>query len=128
MIVVLSLTLLGVGLMAVQGQGRGDSRGMTKMKHARYGIHMAEKNLFSPRMLLKFKDKIELTDDQVKKLEKFQELFQESMIRRKADIKIKELKLNNYLKEDQLNRKKMESMIREVANMKTDMKFYSGNI
>lgn len=119
LIVVLSLTLMGASLMAVAGQG-WDSRG--KMKHARYGIHMAEKNLFPPRMLLKFQEKIGLNEDQVKKIEKLHDQFQESMIRRKADIKIKELKLSSYLKEDQLNRKKMESMIRDVANMKTDMK------
>lgn len=119
LIVVLSLTLLGVSLTAITGPGR-DSRGM--MKHARYGIHMAEKNLISPRMLLKFQGEIGLAQDQVKKIETMQGLFHESMIRRRADIQIKELKLNNYLKEDQPNRKKMESMIREVANMKTDMK------
>jgi len=117
--VLLSMALLGVSLLAVPGPGRG-SRGM--MKHTRYGLNMAEKNLFPPRMLLKFQDKIGLTEDQVIKIKKMQDLFHESLIRRNADIRIKELKLNSYLEEPQVNRKKLDNMIREVAAMKTDMK------
>jgi Spy/CpxP family protein refolding chaperone len=91
------------------------------MKHTRFGIYMAEKNLFPAHILLRFKDEIGLTEDQVNKIEKMQELFMESTIRGKADLKIKEVKLHSYLKENQVDRKKMEKMIREIASMKTDM-------
>ncbi len=116
--VMLSLAMLSVSLMAVTGPGMG-YRGM---KHTRFGLYMAEKNLFSPRMLLKFQDDIGLTKDQVIKIEKLQTLYHESLIRQNADIQVKELKISDYLNDDQINRKKMETMIREVAAMKTDMK------
>jgi len=91
------------------------------VKHARYGLHMAEKNLFPGAMLLKFKDEIGLTAEQVGKIEEMTELFQETSIKKQADIKVKGLKVRSYLKEEQVDRKKMEMMIREIARMKTDM-------
>lgn len=110
------LMLISMNLMAERG-----SRGRDMVKHARFGIHMAEKNLFPGSMLLKFKDEIGLTAEQVKKIEKMTELFQEAAIRKQADIKVKGLKVRSYLKEEQVDRKKMEIMIREIANMRTDL-------
>lgn len=97
------------------------ARDRDMVKHARYGIHMAEVNLFPGAMLLKFKDEIGLTSEQVDKIEKITNGFQETAIKKQADIKVKGLKVRSYLKEEQVDRKKMESMIREIAKMKTDM-------
>lgn len=97
------------------------ARGRDMVKHARFGIHMAEKNLFSGSMLLKFKDEIGLTAAQVSKIEKMTDLFQEAAIRKQADIKVKGLKVRSYLKEEQVDREKMEIMIREIAKMRTDL-------
>jgi Spy/CpxP family protein refolding chaperone len=110
------LILISMNLMAERG-----SRGRDMVKHARFGIHMAEKNLFSGSMLLKFKDEIGLTAEQVSKIEKMTDLFQEAAIRKQADIKVKGLKVRSYLKEEQVDRKKMEIMIREIAKMRTDL-------
>jgi Spy/CpxP family protein refolding chaperone len=90
------------------------------MRHARFGIMMAEKNLFPAEMLLRNKDEIGLTKDQVTRIEKMQELYQESVIRKQADIKVEELKFRSYLKNDQIDRSKMEKMIRVTAKMRTD--------
>lgn len=110
------LIFVSMNLMAERG-----SRGRDMVKHARYGIYMAERNLFPGSMLLKFKDEIELTADQVSKIEKMTDLFQEAAIRKHADIKVKGLKVRSYLKEEQVDRKMMEKMIREIAQMRTDM-------
>ena len=102
-------------------QARAGARDRDLMKHARFGIHMAEKNLFPGPMLLNFKDEISLTAEQVSKIEEMTDLFQEAVIKKQADIKIKGLKARSYLREEQVDRKKMETMIREIAKMKTDM-------
>ena len=90
-------------------------------KHMRYGLYMAEKNLFSGRLLLRMKDDIGLTEDQVAKIEKLGEMHHESLIKRNADIKVLELKFNSYLKEEKVNRAKLEKMIREIAILRTDL-------
>ena len=90
------------------------------MRHARFGIMMAEKNLFPAKMLLRNKDEIGLTKDQVTRIEKMQELYQESVIRKQADIKVEELKFRSYLRSDQIDRSKMEKMIRATSKMRTD--------
>jgi Spy/CpxP family protein refolding chaperone len=95
--------------------------GRDMMKHARFGIRMAEKNLLPAHMLLRFKDEIGLTQDQVNKIETMQEQFMEYAIKQKANLKIKEMKFHSYLKKDKIDREKMEKMIREITGMKTDM-------
>ena len=90
------------------------------MRHARFGIMMAEKNLFPANLLLRFKDEIGLTQEQTDKIEKMEGLYRESDIRKQADIKIQELKFHSYLKGDQIDRSKMEKMVRTIAKMRTD--------
>jgi Spy/CpxP family protein refolding chaperone len=116
-IAVLMLVSFHVTLSAKTGQRRHHKM----MRHARFGIMMAEKNLFPAFALLKHKEEIGLTQEQVTKIEKMQELHQETFIRKQADIKVKELKFNSFMKQDQINRSKMEKMIREIAKMKTDV-------
>ncbi len=114
------LTAVGLLLISMNLNARPAGRDRDMMRHARFGIFMAENNLFPARMLLKFKDDIGLTREQLGKIEKMQELIHEATIRREADIKIKELKLQSYLKNEPVNRKEMEKMIGEIAKMKTD--------
>ena len=109
------MMVLSVGLtLDAAGQ-----RGM--MRHSGFGLRMAENNLFPCFMLLRFKAEIGLTAEQVTKLETMQETFQETRIRRQADIKVQELKLQTYINDQKVDRKKLEKMIRDVANLKTEM-------
>jgi len=110
------LVFVSIRLLAEPG-----ARDRDMVKHARFGIHMAEKNLFPGHMLLKFKDEIGLTAEQVSKIEKMKDLFQEATVKKQADIKVKGLKIRSYLTEEQVDRKKMEIMIREIAKMRTDL-------
>lgn len=91
------------------------------LKHMRQGIRMAEKNLFPAQILLKLKEKINLTKDQVRTIEKMRDAHQESTIRRTADIKVLELKIGSYMEKGKINRGKLEKMLREAAAMKTDL-------
>lgn len=116
------LVLVTVGLMA---QSEGRDRDM--MRHARFGIFMAESNLFPPQMILRFKDEIGLTAEQATKLEKMQDQIKEASIRQQADIKVLEMKLNSTLKNEQTDRKKLESMIRDMAKLKTDLQIQHMN-
>jgi Spy/CpxP family protein refolding chaperone len=115
--------LIAAVLMIVSGSLalEAAARRPDMIKHARFGIRMAEKNMYPAKMLLRFKDEIGLTGQQVGKIEKMRTLFQEAAIRRKADIKIQQMKLQNYIQKDKIDRKKMEHLIRGVAKMKTDM-------
>lgn len=90
-------------------------------KHMRQGVNMAEKNLYRGQMILRMKAELELTSDQVKKIEQMGLSFQESLIKRMADTKIMELKLANYLQGDKINKKTIEKMIKEIAMFKADL-------
>ncbi|MCK4761434.1 MAG: hypothetical protein KAW12_04480 [Candidatus Aminicenantes bacterium] len=90
-------------------------------RHMKYGLRMAERNLLSARILLKMKDDIGLDADQVAKIGKLQEMQKEVTIKRTADIKVLELKLNSLFKEKKVNRAKLEKQIREIAGLRTDM-------
>lgn len=96
-------------------------------RHMKYAIHMAEKNLFSGRMLLKMKDEIALTEDQVGTIKKMDNAHQENLIKRNADIKVLQLKLDAYLKEEKINRAKLEKMVREIAKLRTDLQIENIN-
>jgi len=90
-------------------------------KHMRHGFGMVDNNMIRGQMLLRLKDELKLTDDQVKKIEKMNFNFQESVIRRMADTKVMEIKLANYLQGDKIDKKKVEKMIKDIAMMKADM-------
>jgi len=91
------------------------------LKHMRQGVRMAERNLFPAGILLKLKERINLSKDQVRTIEKMRDAHQESAIRRAADIKVLELKVASYMGKENINRGKLEKMLRQVAAMKTDL-------
>lgn len=94
------------------------SQNPREMKHMRFGLRMAQKNLYSGHMLLRLKDKLELGGDQVKKIETLSAAHREHMIKQEAEEKIKMTRFENYLNGEELDRKKIEKMIREVADFK----------
>jgi Spy/CpxP family protein refolding chaperone len=97
-------------------QRRGDM-----WRHARFGMRMAEKNLYAGKMLLHLKDKIGLTADQVNKIEKMQTAFAEAQLRGKTEIKVQKMKLDTYLKGNKIDRNKMAKMVKSVAALQTSL-------
>jgi Spy/CpxP family protein refolding chaperone len=117
LIVILSIVLLAsFSFSLTTGMGVGD-----KMKRRGFRRHMAEKNLFPVHQLLKFKDEVGLTDEQVTKIEKMQLVHSEYVVKKKADIKVSELKFAAYLKKDKINRSTVAKMIQEIGKKKTDL-------
>ncbi|MCI0470780.1 MAG: periplasmic heavy metal sensor [Candidatus Aminicenantes bacterium] len=110
-----------IALVLVMYTLDGAFRAPQMARHMGYGIHMVEKNLFSGRMLLRMKDDIGLTDEQVSKIEKMQQAHRESMIKRDADLEILQSKFDTYLKEKQIDRARVDKLIREIATARTEM-------
>lgn len=87
----------------------------------KFGLFMAENNLFEARMILRFKSEIGLTPEQEKKIENMMLAHEETAIKREADLKVMELHFAAMLKEEKVNRKEMEKMARGIGNYKTDL-------
>ncbi len=117
------IILLITGLMLAMAYFTMDAQMMPQrmMEHARFGIMLVDKNLLPAPVLLKHKDDIGLTAEQVGKIEKMQVQQQETFIKKQAEINVKELKLGTFLKEDKIDRGKLEGMIQEIGKMRTDL-------
>ncbi|MFH2108337.1 MAG: Spy/CpxP family protein refolding chaperone [Chrysiogenia bacterium] len=87
----------------------------------RFGLYMAENNLFEARFILRLKTEIGLTSQQEQKIENMMLAYEESAIRRGSDIKVLELKFASLLKGNRIDRREMEKQAREIGKMKTDL-------
>ena len=118
-IIFLLVMVLLAGSLA-QAQGGKRLRPNT-LNNLRFGLYMAENNLFEARFLLRLKTEIGLSAQQEQKIEDMMLAYEESAIRRGSDIKVLELKFASLLKGDRIDRREMEKMAREVGRMKTDL-------
>jgi len=87
----------------------------------RFGLYMAESNLFEARFILHLKSEIGLAAPQEKKIEDMMLAYEENAIRRGSDIKVLELKFATMLKGNRIDRREMEKLAREIGKMKTDL-------
>ncbi len=87
----------------------------------RFGLHMAENNLFEARFILHLKDGIGLSAQQEQKIEDLMLAYEESAIRRGSDIKVLELKFASLLRGQRIDRRQMEKLAREIGNKRTDL-------
>ena len=90
-------------------------------QHFKEVFYFAEVNLYDAPIILMEKEKINLTGEQERKVEKLMLDYQERSIREGAEIKIEELRLVSYLNSDKPNRKEMVRRIRKISEKKTDM-------
>jgi Spy/CpxP family protein refolding chaperone len=84
----------------------------------RLQMHMSEFNLFSGYFLLQFRDRLNLTDKQIQKIESLMLDYKEYCIKQNADIKIQELRVTAAIKTKASNRKQIESSLKNIGNMK----------
>ncbi len=87
----------------------------------RFGLYMAENNLFEARFILHLKSEIGLSAQQEQKIEDMMLAYEENAIRRGSDVKVLELKFASQLKGNRIDRREMEKLVREIARMKTDL-------
>jgi Spy/CpxP family protein refolding chaperone len=105
--------------LAQQIQGRGGPGGMG----ARMGRMMgdpAERPLIT--IMLHHRGELGLSPDQVGRLETLRGDFARDAIRRDADIRIAELDLARLLEQEPLDFPKVETKVREVAQLRADLR------
>jgi len=84
------------------------------------GFFLADPDFVDGRAVLKYKQAIGLSAAQEKKIETLVLAFEESLIRKGAEIKINELKFALYIKADKVDRKEIARLITEISRQKTD--------
>jgi Spy/CpxP family protein refolding chaperone len=119
--VFLLVMLLLLGSMSRAQESQRPRPNMNMLNSMRFGLYMAENNLFEARMILHLKAEIGLTAPQEKKIEDMMLAYEENAIRRGSDIKVLELKFASLLKGNRIDRSEMEKMAREIGRMKTDL-------
>ncbi len=73
-------------------------------------------------LMLRHRDKLGLSNDQVKKIEQIKTDFQKESIRRDADLRIAELDLDGLLEAPTVELSKVESKIREIERLRGDIR------
>jgi Spy/CpxP family protein refolding chaperone len=117
----LMIMVLLLGSMSQAQDSNRPRPNMNMLNSMRFGLYMAENNLFEARFILHLKAQIGLTAAQEKKIEDMMLAYEENAIRRGSDIKVLELKFASLLKGNRIDRREMEKMAREIGKMKTDL-------
>ncbi len=91
------------------------------LNNLRFGLYMAENNLFEARLILHMKNEIGLTAEQEQKIENLMLANEEKAIRSGSEIKVLELKFASLLKGNRISRREMEKLAREIGTMRTDL-------
>ncbi len=73
-------------------------------------------------LLLRNREKLGLSDDQVKKLEQIRSDFEKETIRNEADTRVAEIDLNELLQAPSVDLGKVEGKIREVERLRADLR------
>ena len=118
--IIFFLILLLILSVSIQAQAE-KKPWLNMLPNLRFGLHMAENNLFEARFILHLKDEIGLTPAQEQKIENMMLTYQENAIRRSSDIKVMELKFASLLKNNRIDRREMEKLAREMGKLKTDL-------
>jgi len=71
-------------------------------------------------MMLQNREKLGLSDDQVKKLEQLRTDFQKESIRRDADLRVAEMDLTGLLDAQPVDMVKVEAKVREIERLRAD--------
>lgn len=122
LIIFICLAVLCVGpFVLLNAQPENKPQKDEAFKRKRHLFFLTDNNLFGGRMLLKIKDKIGLTREQVERIENLMLEHEAFSIRNSGEIKIKELQFTAYLKAGKTDRKKMEVYIREISKEKTNL-------
>ena len=73
-------------------------------------------------LMLRNREKLGLSDDQVKKLEQLRSDFEKETIRNEADIRVAEIDLNNLLQAQSADLAKVEAKIRDIERLRADLR------
>jgi Spy/CpxP family protein refolding chaperone len=73
-------------------------------------------------LLLRNREKIGLSEEQVKRLEQLRSDFEKETIRNEADIRVAEIDLNNFLQAPSPDLAKIEAKIRDIERLRADLR------
>ncbi len=120
-ILIVTLALLVFAAPALYARPGNARAPRLLMQHLKFGLQLAENNLFEARMILRLKAEIGLSAAQEKRIEDMMLAHEEQGIRRGADIKVLEVKFAALLREEKINRKEMEKLARQLGQLRTDL-------
>jgi Spy/CpxP family protein refolding chaperone len=91
--------------------------------HSRMKFHsyMVQQNMIPAQMILKMKEKIKLSEKQIKKINSLYLDFKKSAIDVKAKISVLNLKLETCFSDKKISKNKVASVIKELGTLKTSM-------
>jgi len=114
--------LVAILLLGVAAQAQDGKRLRPNMlNNLRFGLYMAENNLFEARFILRLKGEIGLAPQQEQKIEDMMLAYEENAIRRGSDLKVLELKFASLLKGNRIDRREVEKQARQIGAMKTEL-------
>jgi Spy/CpxP family protein refolding chaperone len=73
-------------------------------------------------LLLRNREKVGLSDDQVKKLEELRADFEKESIKNDADVRVAEIDLTNLLQAQSVDLEKAEAKIRDIERLRGDLR------
>lgn len=73
-------------------------------------------------LILRNREKLELSTDQARQLEQLRKDFQKDLIRKEADLRIAEMDLNTLLETQPVDMTKVEAKIREIERFRADIR------
>lgn len=106
------------GMMSKSGKKEGMGR---EMGREGYGRGSYGEGPFDIEM---FKERLNLTDDQVAKLKKIRSDYQKEMIKRKANLRVAMLELWEIIDAKNLDMGKAEKKVKELEVMQSDLMIY----
>lgn len=89
-------------------------------EHFSSGTSREDRPLIST--LLRNREKLGLSADQVKHLEQLRDNFQKESIRKEADLRVAEMDLNSLLEAQPVDMAKVEAKIREIERLRADIR------
>jgi len=109
--------MMGGGMMEMMhgGMGRGGHHGM--MGHDGGAV---ERPLIS--LMLQNKGELQLTSEQVQKLEGLRVGFQKGAIRRSADLQVAELELEELRKKEPVDLAKVEAQVKRIETLRAEQR------
>ncbi len=106
-----------------KGYAGGSGHGM-KGKHGRgHGSHQSASKFIDH--ILKFKDGMAITDDQVSKLQTIKSGFEKTKIKMKAEIQLTSVDLHDLLRDDKGSLSEVEATLKDLYNTRAGMYFAS---
>jgi len=122
-IVVALIATIGLSSLAQsQERARPQSSGMRERGSATWQQHMGPEAPWVT-IILRNRDRLQLTPDQVTSLENLRSDFARAAIRKQADLRIAEMDLSRLLQVDTVDLAQVKNKLEEMSRLSTDLRY-----